>query len=212
MWGCGRAIEDGARITGDPSVSTRPAKRDPVAHEEQERPGAERLSRGRAGLEGAHWVEGVLRVCYGDAKRDPAWTRRAIPKETQQRGGGRGQWALIAGRLVPAPGVGAERTRNLTLWTHKNLTELHRRTGGEGGGPKSAPRSRRERTPGGRRWNLGRGAFWPRTVMSREARPPVGSRQAWYDELAREVAWRRRAKGETKRKPARSQNEGLGPT
>ncbi|KAJ1135612.1 hypothetical protein NDU88_002050 [Pleurodeles waltl] len=116
--------------------------------------------------EGAHWVGGVLRACCGDVKRDPAWTQGASPKETQQQGGGWSQWAPIARRSAPAPGVGAERTRGLTLRTHKNLTGLHRGTEGDGGGPKSAPQSRREKNPGGWQQNVGRGAFRPRTVMS----------------------------------------------
>ncbi|KAJ1151195.1 hypothetical protein NDU88_003982 [Pleurodeles waltl] len=86
------------------------------------------------GLEGAHRFEGVPRACRRDAKRDPTWTRRAGPKETQQQGGGRRRWVLNAGQSAPRPDVGAERTRGLTLRTHKSLPGLHRGTGGVGGG------------------------------------------------------------------------------
>ncbi|KAJ1114473.1 hypothetical protein NDU88_002710 [Pleurodeles waltl] len=124
------------------------------------------------GLEGAYWVEGVLRACRGDTKRDPTWTRRAGPKETQQQGGGRSRWAPIAGRSAPTPGVGAERTRGLTLWTHKNLSGCTEEQ--EEMAEARNRRPGRERSPGGQQRNLGRGAFRPRTVMSKEAPTACG--------------------------------------
>ncbi|KAJ1161995.1 hypothetical protein NDU88_002475 [Pleurodeles waltl] len=136
-------------------MNTRPALRRPAALEEQE--GAERLSDvPRRNLvqtgeteSGAAWRvtalgQGALagpRECRGRA----AETRGAGPKETQQQGGERSQWALIARQSTSTPEVGAKRIRELTLWTHRRSLCCTKEQKGDGGGPKSAPRSRKPR-------------------------------------------------------------------
>ncbi|KAJ1204663.1 hypothetical protein NDU88_000103 [Pleurodeles waltl] len=106
-------------------MNMRPTRRRLAAREEQEGPGAERLSE----------------ECRGRA----AETRGAGPKETQQQGGERSQWAPIAGQSTPTPVVGAKRIRDLTLWTHRKSLSCTKEQKGDGGGPKSAPRSRKPR-------------------------------------------------------------------
>ncbi|KAJ1214759.1 hypothetical protein NDU88_002374 [Pleurodeles waltl] len=81
------------------------------------------------------------RDCQGRA----AETRGAGPKETQQQGGERSQWAPIAGQSTPTPVVGAKRIRDLTLWTHRKSLSCTKEQKGDGGGPKSVPRSRNPR-------------------------------------------------------------------
>ncbi|KAJ1178115.1 hypothetical protein NDU88_003362 [Pleurodeles waltl] len=81
----------------------------------------------------------------GECRGRAAETRGAGPKETQQQGGERSQWAPIAGQSTPTPIVGAKRIRDLTLWTHRKSLSCTKEQKGDGGGPKPAPRSRKPR-------------------------------------------------------------------
>ncbi|KAJ1202166.1 hypothetical protein NDU88_005967 [Pleurodeles waltl] len=136
-------------------MNTWPARRRPAACKKQE--GAERLKReksrrtaaepgpNRRGREwssltgdgawpgGACWSKGVPRVCGGDPRcgpqRNTTARRRAEPV------------APIAGQFTPTPIVGAKRIQDLTLWTHRKSLSSTKEQKGDGGGPKSAPRS-----------------------------------------------------------------------
>ncbi|KAJ1172608.1 hypothetical protein NDU88_004452 [Pleurodeles waltl] len=72
------------------------------------------------GPEGVRWSEGVPRACCGDSRSEPqrntAARRRAEPVGPVRR------------TIGTCARSRAERTRDLTLWTHKKFTGLHRGT------------------------------------------------------------------------------------
>ncbi|KAJ1087996.1 hypothetical protein NDU88_001155 [Pleurodeles waltl] len=103
-------------------------------------PGPKRRDRERSGLAGdgagaggrslgRRRAEGGPKACCRDQRSEPqrnmAARRRAESVGPDHR--------------TIAPGVGAERTQDLTLWTHKKFTGLTEEQKGDGGDPKSAP-------------------------------------------------------------------------